>query len=561
MGCCQSAAEQHTASTVMDGDPTHRIQRTLSGNAHELIVKPGHLLFEVCISTICTRNLEAVDLLSSDPFVRFKWGETIVHETRHFDKRAVKCRYPETFGFYYSTVLDSLSLQKLFVEVYDYNRSGKHQLIGSAEISLKSIATGPIHHDHQLISTHRNKPAPCGRVSFNCTMQCTDVWKLTFNGYRIVYKKTALEETHGLPFKVRYNFVDKESNIEKAMEGTSMERPRKAFGSLKVLTFTKDKLPPLRWTGSFLKFISGSLQIQLVCVEPTGLSFHGSDIMTGHEQQFGQVWLPLKKLYSASTMLPDIKRSKYNNKKEDHNNKATAALSSDGRSSSRSSSSDSYSDDRPSLSSSNHQRDDSAYMSERGLSHEQSGEGGGRGGGGGGGGVQGVRSEYMRRQSEFDNDLWLMGQKIGSIAGSIIFERVPRLGQMASGVLTESGVAAASPVIVGEAVGGTIFRFLHTKSGPENLPKRVNEIGQLFAKLSSIGVAKKQGEKKQKKCMRQLLIQLRESDKFSMVSFTYSGSISLFNSQKMFLTGKFWYYYFFVKIELLCTVVVYQSNI
>ena len=507
MGLCASSNTLPIMTTnVPNKPPLHSILRTPSGT-EEMIVEPGALVFEVSLTSICTRNLEAVDLLSSDPFVVFKFGSTVIQQTQHFDKAQVKCRFPETFGFFYSNLLSGLINQTLVVEVYDWNRSGKHQLIGASTISLKNIATGPIHHDHQLISTHRKEPKPCGRVSFNCTMQSTDVWKLSFGGYRIIYKHSALEETKGKPFCIRYNFVDNESNITSYVEGESIERPRKAFGKLKVLTFKERNLPPIRWTGSFLKFVSGSLQIQLVCVQPIGFGITTSGHqMTSNEQEFGQVWLPLKKLYSNSIIIENKKKNNIINKK-----KSAALREQNEEDGGRLSLSSAIATNVPSQASSN-----------RSLESHNS------------------DTVYVRRSSNFDSDLWLMGQKIGSITGQIIFERVPPIGQMASGVLTERGVAAASPVVVGEAVGGTIFRFLNTKTH-DQLPKIMKNLGLLFSKMSTVDIRKKKGEAKQRKEMKHVMTILSKSDKYSMISFTYSSTISLLNSQKLLLTIGNWF--------------------
>ena len=520
MGCFQSqpAAGQYPSTPPLpqNDEPSHTIYRSVSGS-EEMIVKPGHLVFEVSIASITTRNLEAVDLLNSDPYVRFLWGGTTIHETQHFNKSAVRCRFPETFAFYYSSVLKELRQQYLKVEVFDWNRNGKHQLIGSTSISLKQIATGPVHHDHQLVSTHRANPSPCGRVSFNCTMQSTDVWKMTFSGYRIIYRKSVLDETHGRPFRIRYNYVNNESIVQESLEGSTMEHPRKAFGKLKVLTFKGSTLPPMRWTGSFLKFISGSLQLQLVCVQPSGLSYHGHEMdVQGMEQQFGQIWLPLKKMYATSTVCP------IQQQKTKVSSKASSLTSSN---------STDEEDPRPSLSSSGRSTSTttenvSVRDSHRNLSTSV-----------------GYVAEYIRRETEFDSDLWLMGQKIGSIAGHVVFERVPPIGQMASGVLTEKGIAAASPVVVGEAVGGTIFHFLKSK-GHNKLPIKMKTLGHLFSKIISMNVTKpnkQKGDYNLRKQINQLLLILQESDKFSMISFTYSSRRSLLNSQKLLLTVGNWF--------------------
>jgi hypothetical protein len=508
MGCFQSRSINKNANNMpSSGASSHIIQHTASGSK-EIIVEPGHLVFEVCISSITTRNIEAVDILNSDPFVRFIWGKTCAHETQHFSKSAVECRYPEKFAFYYSSMLSKLAEQHLKVEVYDWNRSGKHQLIGSTDISLNQIATGPVHHDHQLVSTHRSNPSRCGRVSFNCTMQSTDVWKMTVSGYRVIYKEAVLEEANGKPFRVRYNFVNNESKVEESLESQIDEIPRKAFGKLKVLTFRGSSLPPIRWTGSFLKFISGSLQIQLVCIQPTGMSYHGHSIhVQNMEQEFGQIWLPLKKLYATSTLCPQ---------KKIIFNRGISTLSSvnsiDGD----------VVDTQPSLSSK------SAYdshNSNRSLA------------------TNGYVEQYIRREAEFDSYLWLLGQKVGSISGHIVFERVPPIGQMASGVLTENGIAAASPVVVGEAVGGTIFHFLKTK-GHEKLPKKMKMLGHVFSKLITMNIAKankQKSELKQRGKMKELFSILQQSDKFSMISFTYSTKNSLLNSQKLLLTIGNWF--------------------
>ena len=109
----------------------------------------------------------------------------------------------------------------------------------------------------------------------------------------------------------------------------------------------------------------------------------------------------------------------------------------------------------------------------------------------------GRQIHWTRREADFDEDLWLDGQKVGSISGAVVFERVPPIGQMASGVMTENGIAAASPVIVGEKRGGPIFRLLAgQKTGA--LPEAVKRLGKIFADLSHMNIRRKGAEKKQR---------------------------------------------------------------
>ena len=64
-------------------------------------------------------------------------------------------------------------------------------------------------------------------------------------------------------------------------------------------------------------------------------------------------------------------------------------------------------------------------------------------------------------------------------------------------LMTENGIAAASPVIVGEKRGGPIFRLLAgQKTGA--LPEAVKRLGKIFADLSHMNIRRKGAEKKQR---------------------------------------------------------------
>ena len=534
----------------------------------EVVLKPGSFLFEVSLSSVCTRNLTAKDLLSSDPFVRFHWGTHTVHETQYFKRSQVKARFPETFSFVYSSTLAELAEKELVVEVLDWNASGHHAPIGTTKVGLKQIARGPVHHDHELLSSD-GKPA--GRVSFNCTMQTTDSWKVSVKGIHVIYKSSVLKDPRfkGCPFRLQYRYIDYVSRAQSPTHAEDFEWAKRTFGTMRVIAWNDDQLAALRWGGSFLKFITGSLQFELFSVETdndedsegdgghhgndnadvlhyvqqlkqkqeeeTEGSGEGKELGAGatagegegkkrkkeaggesksaagpkhnfaelaknvtlfareklqrkksldrrlssrdsfiqNETASGTLWLSLKRLYSMSTWLsPLTGEHDGENRFSDQGFKNASSVSS-----MRSAVTLTNKSSTQSLALS------SAHSPRRNLARTES--------------STGRRTHWTRRQADFDEDLWLDGQKVGTISGTMVFERVPPIGQMASGVMTENGTAAASPVIVGEKRGGTIFRLLAgQKTGA--LPEAVKKIGKMFGDLSHLDVRKKGAEKNQR---------------------------------------------------------------
>ena len=522
-------------------------------NKKGVVLLPGAFLFEVSISSICTRNLKAMDLLSSDPFVRFHWGDDSVYETQYFRKARKKARFPETFSFVCASTLKGLSEKKVLVEVLDWNSNGKHATIGTTEVSFKQVACGPIHHDHELMSA---EGMASGRVSFNCTMQATDSWKISLKGVQAIYKPSFLQDSNqnGLPFRLQYCYIDYMSRSQNPTKALHFADAKRTFGSLSVVTWSDEQLPPLRWGGSFLKFISGSLKFELFGVvtddnvsnrldpherdlnfteaapwyNPPGggeevqpaeakasqqadnrisfatlanlmnrnkVSSRNSEPRTTYkhndilnENVSGTLWLSLKRLYSMSEevkqsegdqsqrSLTSSKAAKSGESKQADNHSMMAGLRK-----TLSNPLNSYGSIVGKKSGQGSLTLSSASSNTTSSIDAAS--------------TKNTNSPYTRRVSEFENDLWLDGKKIGTILGTIVFERVPPVGQMASGVITENGIAVASPVIVGEKRGGTIFRLISSKI---ELPDAVVKIGKIFGKLVNMDMRKKTAYKNQR---------------------------------------------------------------
>ncbi|KAJ0398672.1 hypothetical protein ATCC90586_007126 [Pythium insidiosum] len=136
-------------------------------------------LFRVRISGIQCRNLQGRKFSGkSDPFVEFYWDDP--EEQAPYATPVIKGDLNPNFkglliAFEYRATLASLPKRNLIVKVFSNRTFQSKTLIGSAQVDLWSVATGPVHHDHHLNGCDN------GRIVFNCYMEQCSEWNISMS--------------------------------------------------------------------------------------------------------------------------------------------------------------------------------------------------------------------------------------------------------------------------------------------------------------------------------------------------------------------------------------------
>ena len=153
-------------------------------------------------------------------------------------------------------------------------------------------------------------------------------------------------------------------------------------------------------------------------------------------------------------------------------------------------------------------------------------------------------AESNRRECEFGKQFWLLGKPFGSFRASMAFLNPPRDDRMQAdgGVLTESGVMSASPVIVaGEEHGVKRLLsklLLRGAAAHEAAPEKVKDLVSKFKKFQKSLEVRSDDTvvQRRKDLAHDMLNILRTSAKESMLSFVYSDQKSLAQTQDALLS-------------------------
>lgn len=131
-------------------------------------------IFRIRISGIQCRNLQPRKFRgTSDPFVEFYWANMDEPCVTPILKNELNPTWKGIiFTWEYCATITELKEQKLIAKVYSDRTLKSKSLIGSTEIDLYTIATGPVHHDHHL------QGCETGRLVFNCYMEQYDNWDI-----------------------------------------------------------------------------------------------------------------------------------------------------------------------------------------------------------------------------------------------------------------------------------------------------------------------------------------------------------------------------------------------
>ncbi|TMW65778.1 hypothetical protein Poli38472_008420 [Pythium oligandrum] len=141
-------------------------------------------LFRVRISGIQCRNLQGRKLSGkSDPFVEFYWDdpdEKVPFATPVI-KNDLNPNYKGTLiALEYRALLSLLPKKYVVAKVFTNRRFQSKTLIGTAKVDLWSVATGPVHHDHNLVGCDN------GRIVFNCYMEQCSEWNISVSDVGIM---------------------------------------------------------------------------------------------------------------------------------------------------------------------------------------------------------------------------------------------------------------------------------------------------------------------------------------------------------------------------------------
>lgn len=148
-------------------------------------------LFRVRISGIQCRNLQGRRFSGKvDPFVEFYWADG--EEKTPYATPVIKADLNPNYkglliAFEYKAMLSSLQKTNLVVKVFSHRKFHSKALIGSAQVDLYSIATGPVHHDHHLVGCEN------GRIVFNCYMEQCSEWNISVSDVGVMMPAIANE--------------------------------------------------------------------------------------------------------------------------------------------------------------------------------------------------------------------------------------------------------------------------------------------------------------------------------------------------------------------------------
>ena len=458
-------------------------------------------IFRVRISGVQCRNLEARKFRgTSDPFVEFLWapdeeftstGEKNVPFVTPVIKRELNPTWKGvTFSFEYKSTVGALKNKMLRIAVYSSRTFQSKSLIGHTEIDMYTIATGAVHHDHNL------KGCDSGRIVFNCYMEQFSDWTIGIDeiGLAIPAYQDEFDRPEGHDFQEdadlplqKYAVSYKctigmnetfymTNRLKQAVTGTFNNLSFPAMARLKVLASRKtdesdpvgvkwasdqDTLPDILRYSTFDELMSATIKLeirslmtgrgQMTMNQDNGfihllqnyakehnIDFHPDLVNT---TLFGQSWLSLEKLFE------DAMQEKMKN---------------------------------------------------------------------------GNSFEHMASlRSTFEQSLALKGHQCGFVYGTVVFHKIPNVRQLRSGVISEHGVSASSSVIVG------LPKKKNARKGvvlPEEAVRVLDKMNGLFELI--LMRHKDEKEAKIRKATKILRV-LQKSHKASMLSWVYTSAEAL----------------------------------
>ena len=145
--------------------------------------------------------------------------------------------------------------------------------------------------------------------------------------------------------------------------------------------------------------------------------------------------------------------------------------------------------------------------------------------------------EAARLEKPFQEKLWWCGRHIGTITGQLALSNIPCIAQQISGVNTEEGIQIQSTNFVERSSGNTvIFQKMA-------LPAALVSISGLIDQLKEFVLTKPSGQTQSRALdlrnhigkVSELMQNLRETEKETMVAHVYTGETELITGQSIFL--------------------------
>jgi hypothetical protein len=200
--------------------------------------------------------------------------------------------------FFYETRYASKLDKKVFkLDVFDYDRVGSNDLIGSASVDLYTLATGPVYHELVL----RDGGKPSGRLQFHCEFELYSEIEVTLSNVKIA-GLVPLEKT--CDPHMQFAFSANEATEEPPKEGES-PFPQRAKGDGKSYkTPTLDNTTSPAWSECEQMWFQATLR-ELMAESIVVKLNHTKKIRGG--ALLGACELPLRKYMHPSTDRKPIK--------------------------------------------------------------------------------------------------------------------------------------------------------------------------------------------------------------------------------------------------------------
>lgn len=145
--------------------------------------------------------------------------------------------------------------------------------------------------------------------------------------------------------------------------------------------------------------------------------------------------------------------------------------------------------------------------------------------------------DSARLEKPFQEKLWFCGRQIGSITGQLALSNIPCISQQISGVNTEEGIQIQSTNFVERSSGNTvIFQKMALPAALASISGLVDQLKEfVLAKPSGQTQSRSQDLRNHVGKVSELMQNLRETEKETMVAHVYTGEMELITAQSIFL--------------------------